>query len=545
MQAINLFQMRTIYLYLISILLIGLGYISILPPFEGFDESAHYSRLREIKDHPLAIFDRESFLDRAVVEYTGPVPYSSGEPPFDAGFNYPKFFSDQANLDDYIKDYWHSPMSTSFVPSTDRNWQNQHPPLYYLLLAPLTIKSIPFIYQFYMIRLVSFVIALAGVFFALLSLRNIFQSNGNKNELAASLFGFMIYPIIFPMFFLEFARIGNDSLCLLIAGLMFYIWTLNSDIWYSRNKSILIGCLLGLGLITKALFIPITGAVFFFITLQNFANGITFVKSLKLLKKLSLILFPSALIGGGWYLFKILVYGDPGLGAEVVELGSNGGLINNFSFVGFIRGLLVPIVSFSWAGSWSLVRMPVYLELPLLFFGFGLLYLHFQYLKKEKIENYHWLGFLMFLFIYIGLAVHVFISILLTGLGTSGGWYLHILMPLLAPAIGLASFRFIQSHFNKTIFFVFLMYSFLFQLSAILLHTALFGAAATKGNNKSFIFNQDIYTLDTISKIYNNLSIISFPNLSFVSFLIGFSLLGFLLMKSKLNESRMITNKNS
>jgi hypothetical protein len=292
-------------------------------------------------------------------------------------------------------------------------------------------------------------------------------------------------------------------------------------------------------LLTKALFIPITGAILFLLAIQNFANGITLSNGLKLLKKLSLILFPSAIIGGSWYQFKILVYGDPGLGTEVVELGSNGGLItgliNNFSLVGFIRGLIVPIVSFTWAGSWSLVRMPVYLELPLLFFGFGLLFLHFQYLKKEKIENYHWLGFLMFLFIYIGLAVHVFISISLTGLGTSGGWYLHILMPLLAPAIGLASFRFIQSHFNKTIFFVFLMYSFLFQLSAILLHTALFGAAVTKGNNKSFIFNQDIYTLDTISKIYNNLSIISFPNLSFVSFLIGFSLLGFLLMKSKLN----------
>jgi hypothetical protein len=518
-------------------MLIGIGYISILPPFEGFDETAHYSRLREAKDHPLAIFDRESFLDRAVVEYTGPVPYSSGEPPFDAGFNYQKFFSDKTNLENYIKNYWQSPMSASFIDSSDKNWQNQHPPLYYLLLAPLTIQSIPFIYQFYMIRAISFVIALTGIFFALLSLRNIFQSNGNKNVLVASMFGFMVYPIIFPMFFLEFTRIGNDSLCLLILGLISYVWTFNFETSYSKSKLLLIGFLLGIGLLTKALFIPITGAILFLLAIQNFANGITLSNGLKLLKKLSLILFPSAIIGGSWYLFKILVYGDPGLGTEVVELGSNGGLItgliNNFSLVGFIRGLIVPIVSFTWAGSWSLVRMPVYLELPLLFFGFGLLFLHFQYLKKEKIENYHWLGFLMFLFIYIGLAVHVFISISLTGLGTSGGWYLHILMPLLAPAIGLASFRFIQSHFNKTIFFVFLMYSFLFQLSAILLHVALFGAAATKGNNKSFIFNQDIYTLDTISKTYNNLSIISFPNLSFVSFFLGFFILGYLIIKTQ------------
>ena len=537
MQAINLFQMRTIYLYLISILLIGLGYISILPPFEGFDETAHYSRLREIKDHPLAIIEKESFLDSSVVEYTGPVPYSSGEPPFDEGFNYQKFFGDQVNLDDYIKKYWQSPMNASFVASPDRNWQNQHPPLYYLLLAPLTIKSIPFIYQFYMIRLLSFVIALAGVFFALLSLRNIFQSNGNKNELAASLFGFMIYPIIFPMFFLEFARIGNDSLCLMIIGLMFYIWTHNSNTWYSRNKSILIGCLLGLGLITKALFIPITGAVFFFITLQNFANGITFVKSLKLLKKLSLIFFSAAIIGGSWYVFKIVFYGDPGLGTEVVDLGSNGGLltglISNFSFVGFIRGLLVPIVSFTWAGSWSLVRMPEYLQLPLLFFGFGLLFLYFKHLRKESIDNYHWLGFLVFLFVYIGLAVHVVISMSLSGLGQSGGWYLHILMPWVASAIGHASFRFIQTYPNKIIFLVLLMYSFLFQLGAILSHAALFGAGAFKGTNKSFVFNQDILTLDIISKIYKNLSVIVFPNLSFASFFLGFFILGYLIIKTQ------------
>jgi hypothetical protein len=531
-------------LYLLSMMLIGIGYISILPPFEGFDETAHYSRLRETKDDPLAIFNRDSFLDRAVVEYTGPVPYSSGEPPFDSGFNYQKFFSDKANQENYIKNYWHSPMSTSFVDSSDRNWQNQHPPLYYLLLAPLTIQSIPFIYQFYVIRVFSFIIALAGIFFGLLSLRNIFQSNGDKNELAAYFFGFIVYPIIFPMFFLEFARIGNDSLCLLILGLISYVWTFNFETSYSKSKPLLIGFLLGIGLLTKALFIPITGAILFLLAIQNFANGITLSKGLKLLKKLSLILFPSAIIGGSWYLFKILVYGDPGLGAEVVELGSNGGLItgliNNFSFVGFIRGLLVPIVSFSWAGSWSLVRMSEYLQLPLLFFGFGLLYLHFKYLSKVSIENYHWLGFLMFLFVYIGLAVHVVISMSLTGLGQSGGWYLHILMPLLAPAIGLASFRFIQSYFNKTIFFALLIYSFLFQLGAILSHAALFGAGAFKGANKSFVFNQDILTLDSISKIYKNLSVISFPNLSFVSFLLGFFILGYLMIKTQSHSKEYI-----
>lgn len=541
MQVASFFSMRTIVLYLLSMMLIGIGYISILPPFEGFDETAHYSRLRETKDDPLAIFNRDSFLDRAVVEYTGPVPYSSGEPPFDAGFNYQKFFSDKANQENYIKNYWHSPMSTSFVESGDRNWQKQHPPLYYLLLAPLTIQSIPFIYQFYMIRVVSFIIALTGIFFALLSLRNIFQFNENKNEFAASFFGFMVYPIIFPMFFLEFARIGNDSLCLLILGLISYVWTFNFETSYSKNKPLLIGFLLGLGLLTKALFIPITGAILFLISIQNFAKGITFGNSLKLLKKLSLIIFPVSIIGGSWYLFKFLVYGDPGLGTEVVDLGSNGGLItgliNNFSLVGFIRGLLVPVVSFSWAGSWSLVRMSEYLQLPLLFFGFGLLYLHFKHLRKVSVENYHWLGFLMFLFVYIGLAVHVVISMSLTGLGQSGGWYLHILMPWVASALGLASFRFIQSYLNRVIFFVLLIYSFIFQLMAILSHLALFSGFASKGLNKHFLFPEKTFGSSDYLAMLNNLSILTFSYIGILLIALGFYILFCVIIKTiKLHE---------
>jgi hypothetical protein len=533
---LKFFNIKIIYFYLISIFLIGIGYISILPPFEGFDETAHYSRLRETKDHPLAVIKKESFIDRAVVEYKGPMPFSSGKPPFDEGFNYQKFFSDKANSRDYIKNYWQTPMNSSYIASSDKNHQYQHPPLYYLLLAPLTIKSIPFIYQFYMIRAVSLVMAIAGVFFGLLALRNIFQSNGHKTELMASLFGFFIYPIIFPMFFLEFARIGNDSLCLLILGLISYIWTLNADFLCSRNKAFLIGCLLGLGLLTKALFIPITGAFLFFITLQSFANGINFSISFKLLKKLSLILFPTAIIGGSWYLFKIVTHGDPGLGTEVIELGSNGGffsgLISNFSLIGFIRGLLVPIFSFIWAGSWSLVRMSEYLELPLVFFGFGLLYFHFQHLRKESIENYHWLGFLMFLFVYIGLAVHVLISMSLTGLGQSGGWYLHILMPWIASAIGLASFRFIQSQFKRLIFFVLLTYSFVFQLMAILSHLALFSGFASKGLNKYFLFPEKTFGLSDYFTMLNNLSVLTFPYIGILFMTLGFSILLFIIIKA-------------
>jgi hypothetical protein len=59
----------------------------------------------------------------------------------------------------------------------------------------------------------------------------------------------------------------------------------------------------------------------------------------------------------------------------------------------------------------------------------------------------------------------------------------------------------------------------------------LFGAGAFKGNNKTFVFNHNIWALDSISKVYDNLKIISFPNLSFLSFLIGFLILGILIKR--------------
>ena len=51
---------------------IGLGYISLLPVFEGFDESAHYSRIREIENSASSMFERESYIDQIIIDYIGP-----------------------------------------------------------------------------------------------------------------------------------------------------------------------------------------------------------------------------------------------------------------------------------------------------------------------------------------------------------------------------------------------------------------------------------------------------------------------------------------
>jgi hypothetical protein len=348
--------------------------------------------------------------------------------------------------------------------------------------------------------------------------------------------GFLIYPLIFPMFFLEFARIGNDSLCILMVGITTYLISL----WHKdKGRSIIsisIGVNLALGLITKALFIPITAA-FGIVLALNVSGNNTYEIKLKLLKSSFLIFLPLCLIAGSYYLFKYIIVGDLGLGFEALQLAQRGGLLNglkeHFDFFTFLRGLIVPFVTFFWAGSWSLVRMPILSYVPF-FVAAAWLVKSYIFLPKEyKVDRVTALLIPSFFLMYLGLAWHVMIMMGLNAIATSPGWYFHILMPLIAPLIGIAYSSIIKDAFKAKIFIYILAYSFLFQLSAILLHASLFGAGTFKGNNKSFVFNQDNLTVYGISNIYHNLMIISFPNLSFVSFFLGFFVLAYLIIKSQ------------
>ena len=94
MKAISLFvdSKKFTFLLFSALFFIGLGYILLLPAFEGFDESAHYSRIREIQNSDLSIFNKENYIDQLIVEYNGPMAYTSGSPPFSQENTYDNFF---------------------------------------------------------------------------------------------------------------------------------------------------------------------------------------------------------------------------------------------------------------------------------------------------------------------------------------------------------------------------------------------------------------------------------------------------------------------
>lgn len=523
---------------------IGLGYIFLLPVFEGFDETAHYSRIREIRGSTLSVLKQESYIDQVIVNYSGPQSYSSGYPPFSHQNTYDNFFNQKNLVDGYQDKYSHKPLNSEFIPSDQINWQIQHPPLYYFLFSALNFLSenLSLTSQFFTLRFFSYILAISGVFLGFIALHH-FIGYGDQIKIANMRLGFLIYPIIFPMFFLEFARIGNDSLCILLVGVMTYLMSRWSN---KKNNSLIalaIGLTLALGLITKALFMPIVAAIGLVLLVSILRRKNQMIR-LELFKGAFLIFLPICLIGGGWYLFKYFMVGDPGLGYESFKLAQQGGLVNglknHFDFIAFIRGLIVPLVTFIWAGTWSLVRMPLLSYIPLLVMAAWLLWSYILLEKDARVLNLTSILVPSFLFMYLGLAWHVMIMIGLNEVGTSPGWYFHILMPLIAPLIGVALSR-IGNHILKVRLFIsLLIYCHIFHLSAILLHASLFGAGATKGDSKAFVFSNQTPALNWILKVYDNLTIISFPKLSVFSFALGFLLLGFLLYKALLKPSLLM-----
>src|ERR1700722_1160625 len=98
-------------LYMSTLFFVGLGYLAIMPVFEGFDEYAHYSSMRQIAGTATIPVLGSSYIDQAYEDYRGPLPYSHDLPPFDSGLTYAKFFAQPGLVEQYRRDYRETPAS--------------------------------------------------------------------------------------------------------------------------------------------------------------------------------------------------------------------------------------------------------------------------------------------------------------------------------------------------------------------------------------------------------------------------------------------------
>lgn len=513
-----------------ALFFIGIGYLAITPPYEGFDENAHLASMRQVADTGTIPLYGQSFIPKDITDYYGPVAYGSLTPPFDSGMTYVKFFAAPERVQAYLRNE-RTPrvQAAGFTPSTVANWQAQHPFLYYALMAPLVkaTEHLSFVMQMFILRCASYIMALAGVLLGFLAARRSPEAQ----------LGFLLYPIIFPMFFPEFARLGNDALCLLFSGVSAYCLNQHLENTQRKRWALALGLSLGLGLLSKAFFIPITVAICGFLLLHNARQDISMPKV-----RIGLVAALALFVGSGWYLYKVLVHGDLIGGHDAILLEQKGGLavniLKNFTLSDFMRSLTATFTSWSWSGTWSLVRPHPLLHIPILVYTAFLIVTYLLQLKKYKMAEPAWLPFWLLVVFTAGLLHHILIGLATNGNGNTPGYYLHILMPWMALALGLAARPLWKEAQTKIFFAVATLYAAIFHAIVLWSQFALYTGCAAKGDDKIYRFSGSLFCLDQTPLLIERLGIIGWPVLALCGFVCGLLFTGLVIRSMLVPDSK-------
>jgi hypothetical protein len=512
-------------LYLVFLLLLGLGYVAVTPPFEGFDEFAHYSSLRQIAHTGRIPVLGASYLDQEVVDYQGPLPYGSGVPPFRPPLHassYEEFFSNPQHVEDFINSHGGTKPRSRFRESEQLNWQAQHPPLYYLIMSPLVRvtdqASLPV--QVFALRYASYLLAMGGVLFGIATI------NGRKDIDSSAWLGFLLYPLLLPQVFPEFARIGNDSLCLFLLGYLFFaMFSHRADRALGTGNPWLIGLVLGLGMWTKAFFIPIAAAIVTWVVLCQRTRPAPGKGPAYGLDGAIKIVFAALLTGGWWYGFNLWTRGEITGAYDAALLSQSdgliAGLIKNFSFFELARGIAVVPVTWTWAGTWSLARMPSYLQLPVVLLMLWVALEFVVQLRRYPLQHQNWLLVLMFAWMGLGFVHHALVILASSRSGVSisqPGWYLHIFLPWVAVGLGVGIQAILSRPVTKSLFTWLTAYALLFHLAAIWSEVSLFSGCATKGADKQFHFQTPAFCLDQAPLVIQRLGVLAFPTVAMFAF---------------------------
>lgn len=408
-----------------AVYLAGVAYLLLLPPWEGYDEIAHYSYAQQLGSTGTAPSPEQGRLSRDVEAYlaAAPGPYST-TPPFDrnGGLTYRQWFDGP-----HDRDLPHATPAESrrFEAGERDNWQAQHPWGYYLLLAPLVkaTAGLSWTAQLFGLRLFSWSLAFVGFVVSLMATERAVQ-----RFFPACAQGFrrlsLAWPLVFPGFFPEFARIGNDSLVLLVLAL---VWALavrrvSAPVawpWYLAT-----GLLLGLGGLVKVTFLPLSLALLAWLLWLALRPGQADRR-----RQLSGALLAGGLFlacTGPWYLDSLLERGSLTGLVELTDAPSWTAALGHP--VEVLKGLLGIALTFVWGGSTSSAYPPVVLVLPLVA-PLLLCLLGSVRLFASPHRELALLAWLMLGAVAGGLVYYLLVRIAATGVGAGApGWYLHALV---------------------------------------------------------------------------------------------------------------------
>ena len=333
----------------------ALIFVFIFPPFSGHDEVAHYSYIRTVADQhrvPSLLVDQdiveENVANRDRPNFRYQNPYIDLLPTELYRFcRYTlQWYCDPTN-----PEYTDSSVRvTSWGRDEDGNMQYQadgvqyaanHPPLYYLLMAPIywlseQAGSSPET-QMYLFRMAAIPFGLAVVVLAYLTTRLIFPRN------TFMLIGVPAFVALQTQISYEATMVNNDIVAIAaFSWILFLVVRAIRDRFPART-SVLIGFALGLGIITKST--SITGAAIIglaMLTLISFHSLGSIRASLpRFVRTGLLIAAPTLALSAPWYIHMYRTYGNFTALPQVLELqerwnhpaGTFTGLLFNIIFL--------------------------------------------------------------------------------------------------------------------------------------------------------------------------------------------------------------------
>lgn len=536
---------RSVTWLLAAALLTGIGWLAVLPAWEGFDEGAHFSSIQQIADDHSIPRQRDARLSADVERYAALAPYAYG------GMTYHEFFvrGNVAGAKDELGQRPGTPRK--YAPGSGGNWQAQHPPLYYVALAPvyLATKGWSWIHQLFVLRSVSYLFALGGLALGILGTRRYLPDLIRRDQpvlagaTPAVVWAMAAWPFLFPMFFPEMARLGNDSLCLLLMGAGWFLLLQTMARGDPVSGYLGLSVTLGLGLLTKAFFMGIAGGVVLFFALRLFGEWRSGASRADLARQGTGLAVAALLpwaIGGGWYLYQRITYGATTGALEQMAVQQFGGVISGladtFSWTRLGRGMATIFGTFIWGGTGSLARIPELFHAPLLALEFGIFGAYLYHLARFRTAPLNWAPLLIAAPMFLGLCYHVLIRLVLSGhgVGTLGtpGWYLHMLAAPLGFAAALGLINLGSSRRLRLILAALFAYTFVYFLVAFGYQLMFYAGCMVKvPETKHFGFPAEPACSGGLPAVFQHLETLGQPRLGIPLVVAGLAMAAFALVR--------------
>ncbi|WP_237478099.1 hypothetical protein [Lichenibacterium dinghuense] len=498
---------------LLGVYLFGLGRVAMLPPFEGYDETGHYSYVAQVaaagtvpaRGDPMSA-ETEDYARRA------PVPAAAGR-----RLSYADVATAGPEARAAVRDAAAAPTADPrWRGGAGANWEAQHPPLFYALLAPAfrwadawSLRG-----RLALLRGLSYTLACGGLLCAAWAASGLGRAGRRDPQPAAlAVLAPALWPILLPEWFPEMARLGNDALVCLLAGLT----GLGLRLLLAGRAGLLahagVGAVVGVGLLTKATVLPLAAAAG--LVLAGAALLAPRAERGRRLGGVACFALAAVAVAGWWYLGQFLRTGDPIGANDGVNLargeGLWRGLQHHLSVAALLRIAYDFDLSLVWNGTWSFAVPPLASIAPMMVAAPAIAVAGMALRPRPGRA----LDALAPLTLALFTAALVYYSLVLIAGGGLGqpAWYLHGFAPVLWPLLAWAVEGARRSSPLRVLLAADLVYALLFLAFATACDAAVYaGCAGTRGGDRYIDVAAAALCWAEPVRLYADLSLLAWPD---------------------------------